>query len=48
MTAMLFLGSIYRNFEKGKQFQVEELGAHNGVVNTLTRVDLKTKYKYFE
>ena len=42
------LGSIYRNFEEGKQFQIEQLGAQNGVVNTLTRADLKTKYKYFE
>ena len=44
----MLLGSIYRNFEEGKQFQVEQLGEQNGVVNTLTRADLKTKYKYFE
>lgn len=42
------IGSIYRNFKEGKQFQVEQLGAQNGVVNTLTRVDLQTKYKYIE
>ena len=42
------LGAIYRNFEEGKQFQVEHLGAQNGVVNTLTRADLKTKYKFLE
>ena len=44
----LTLGSIYRIYEEGKQFQVELLGAHDGLVNTLTRADLKTQYKYFQ
>ena len=46
--ATLILGIIYRNFEEGKQFQVEFFGDHSGVVNTLTRADLQMKYKYFE
>lgn len=44
----MYTGSIYRIFEEGKQFQVEQLGAHDGLVNTLTRADLKMQYKYFQ